>query len=247
MSDLTGRIALVSGASRGIGYQVGLGLARAGAHVIAIARTVGGLEDLDDQIQALGGTTTLVPMDLTDSAAIDRLGAAIYERWGKLDILVGNAGILGPLSPLGHIKPKDWDKAMAVNVTANWRLIRSLDPLLRQSDAGRALFMTSSAARQIHAYWGCYTITKAALEALIATWAAELAISKAKTNLIDPGPLRTALRAQAWPGEDPETVQKPAAIVDDVLRMTRPDFPDNGTVFSVLDQTSLALIDQSGS
>ncbi|MCB1475204.1 MAG: SDR family NAD(P)-dependent oxidoreductase [Rhodobiaceae bacterium] len=231
MTDLTGRIALVTGASRGIGYQVALGLAKAGAHVIAIARTVGGLEDLDDQIQAAGGSATLTPLDLTDFDGIDRLGAAIYDRWKKLDIIVGNAGMLGPLSPLGHVKPKDWDKVMAVNVTANWRLIRSLDPLIRQSDAGRALFMTSGAAHKLRPYWGPYAITKSALEALVGTWAAELAISDAKANLFNPGPIRTAMRAQAMPGEDPDTLKKPDAVVPDILRLVAPDQTSNGAVF----------------
>lgn len=233
MSNLEGRIALVTGASRGIGYQTALGLARAGAHVIAVARTVGGLEELDDEIQAAGGSATLVPADLTDFDAIDRLGAAIFERWKKLDILIGNAGMLGPLSPLGHVKPKDWDKVLAVNVTANWRLIRSLDPLIRQSDAGRALFLSSGAARRIRPYWGPYAVSKAALEALVATWAAELAISSATANLMNPGPIRTAMRAQAMPGEDPETLKKPAELVDEILRMVEPAFKANGALFEV--------------
>lgn len=168
-----GRIAVVTGASRGIGYFTARALAAEGAHVVAIARTVGGLEELDDEIRAAGGQATLVPVDLTDFDAIDRLGAALYERWKKLDILIGNAGILGGLSPLGHVSPKTWDKVMAINVTANWRLIRSLDPLLRQSDAGRVLFMSSGAAHKCKAYWGPYSVSKAAVEALVRTYAAE--------------------------------------------------------------------------
>ncbi len=170
---LKGRIALVTGASRGIGRATALELAKAGAHVIAVARTVGGLEELDDEIRAAGSAATLVPIDLKDFDAIDRLGAAVLERWGKLDILVGNAGMLGPLSPLGHVEPKAFDEVMAVNVTANWRLIRSLDPLLQASDAGRALFVSSGAAHKTMAYWGPYSISKAALQALAMTYAAE--------------------------------------------------------------------------
>ncbi|HEX9906584.1 MAG TPA: SDR family NAD(P)-dependent oxidoreductase, partial [Propylenella sp.] len=172
---LAGRIAVVTGASRGIGYFAAKGFAEAGAHVLAVARTVGGLEELDDEIKAAGGSATLVPLDLKDFAGIDRLGAAIHERWGRLDIFLANAGILGQLSPLGHIPPKVWDDVIAVNVTANWRLIRSLDPLLRQSDAGRALFISSGAARACRPFWGAYSVSKAALEALARTYAAEVA------------------------------------------------------------------------
>ena len=173
------RIALVTGASRGIGRAAALALAKSGAHVVALARTQGGLEELDDEIRALRPeepeATTLVPMDLRDFAAIDRLGEALNRRWGRLDAFVGNAGVLGLLTPLHQLDPKTWDDVMAVNVTANWRLIRSLDPLLRLSDAGRVAFITSGAASRadLRAYWGPYAVSKAALDALARTYAAE--------------------------------------------------------------------------
>ncbi|POF28811.1 SDR family NAD(P)-dependent oxidoreductase [Roseibium marinum] len=229
--DFEGRIALVTGASRGIGYQVAKQLGARGAHVIALARTVGGLEDLDDDIKAAGGQTTLVPVDLTDFDALDRLGAAIFERWKKLDILVGNAGMLGVLSPLGHIGPKDFEKVMAVNVTANWRLIRSLDPLLRQSDAGRALFLTSVQAQTCTAFWGLQATSKAAVEAMARTWANESRQTSMKINLMDPGPTRTGLRAKAMPGEIPENLATPAVVANDLLELLRPDVLETGRLF----------------
>ena len=158
------KIALVTGASRGLGREAALGLAKEGAHVIAVARTVGALEELDDEIQALGGTATLVPLDLKDFEALDRLGASIFERWGRLDAFLANAGVLGVLTPLGHLEPKTFQEAMDVNVTANYRMIRSFDPLLKASEAGRAVFVTSGAAIKHTAFWGCYAVTKAALE-----------------------------------------------------------------------------------
>ncbi len=175
MTSPSARIALVTGASRGIGRAMALALARRGAHVVALARTQGALDELDDEIGAMGGQATLVPCDLADFDALDRLGAALFDRFGRLDVLVGNGGILGPLTPLAHADPKDWNKVMAVNVTANWRLIRSLDPLLRASSAGRALFITSGAAHRarMKPYWGPYAVSKAALEAIARTYAAE--------------------------------------------------------------------------
>ncbi|WP_434052345.1 MAG: SDR family NAD(P)-dependent oxidoreductase [Roseibium sp.] len=229
--DLEGRIALVTGASRGIGYHLAKLLGARGAHVIALARTVGGLEDLDDEIKAAGGQTTLVPVDLTDFDALDRLGAAIFERWKKLDILVGNAGMLGVLSPLGHISPKDFEKVMAVNVTANWRLIRSLDPLLRQSDAGRALFLTSVQSQTLTAFWGLQSISKSAVEAMAKTWANESLQTNMKINLVDPGPTRTGLRAKAMPGETPENLPTPAEIAGEIVDLVSPDVYRTGGVF----------------
>lgn len=228
---LAGRIAVVTGASRGIGYVLARDIARAGAHVIAVARTVGGLEELDDEIRAFGGSATLVPFDLTDFDAIDRLGGVLYDRHGKLDILVGNAGTLGPISPLGHIAPKDWDKVMAVNVTANWRLIRSLDPLLRLSDAGRAVFVTSSAAHRIRAFWGAYAVSKAALETMVTTWARESEATPMKVNLLNPGPIRTAMRAQAMPGEDVETVDRPEVLLPALFSLLSPSLTVSGRVW----------------
>ena len=227
-----GKLAVVTGASRGIGYHLAKGLAAEGAHIVAIARTVGGLEDLDDEIQAAGGSATLVPLDLMDFEAIDRLGASIYERWGKLDMLVGNAGLLGILSPVGHIDPKDFEEVMAVNVTANYRLIRSLDPLLRASDAGRAVFISSGAAHKCKPYWGIYSVSKAALEALVRTYAGETATtSKVRANLVNPGPMRTAMRAKAMPGEDPETLPHPSEIVGPIMDLLSPAFDETGALY----------------
>lgn len=230
-TTLQGRVAVVTGASRGIGYHLSKALAAKGVHVIALARTVGGLEDLDDEIKGLGGSATLVPLDLMDYDGIDRLGAAIFERWGKLDMLVGNAGMLGGLSPLGHIDIKTFDKVMALNVTANWRLIRSLDPLLRQSDAGRAVFLTSSAAHKCKPFWGVYSASKAALEALVRTYAAETQSGTVRVNLLNPGAMRTAMRAKAMPGEDPETLPHPSEVAPQIISMLRPDFTDTGRLF----------------
>lgn len=229
--ELENRIAVVTGASRGIGKSAALALARKGAHVIALARTQGGLEELDDEIKALGGSATLVPADIKDFPALDRLGAAIHERWGKLDILLGNAGILGKLSPLGHIEPKSWDEVMAVNVTANWRLIRSLDPLLKRSDGGRAVFVTSGAAYKTFAYWGTYSISKAALEALVKTYAAEIATTAVTANMFSPGPTRTRMRALAMPGEDPMTLPSADEVAAQLVEMCLPSFRDNGAIY----------------
>lgn len=229
--ELENRIAVVTGASRGIGKAAALALAKRGAHVVAIARTQGGLEELDDEIKASGGSTTLVPADVKDYPALDRLGAAIHERWGKLDILVGNAGVLGKLSPLGHIEPKTWDEVMAVNVTANWRLIRSLDPLLKRSEDGRAIFVTSGAAHKAFAYWGTYSISKAALETLVRTYAAEISTTKVTANMFSPGPTRTRMRALAMPGEDPEILPTADEVAAQLVEMCRPSFKDNGATY----------------
>ena len=230
---LDNRIALITGASRGIGRAVALAFAKEGAHVIATARTQGALEELDDDIGRRGGSATLVPLDLTDGAGIDRLGAAIYERWGRLDILVGNAGMLGDLSPLGHIAPEDWDAIIALNLTANWRLIRSLDVLLRRSEAGRGIFVSSGVARSCKAYWGGYAVSKAALEALVKIWAAELEnTSTARVNLLNPGPIRTRLRAKAFPGEDPATLPTPEDLAPLFVEMARSDYDRNGEVIN---------------
>lgn len=228
---LENRVAVVTGASRGIGYAFARELASQGAHVIAHARTVGGLEELDSEIKAAGGSATLVPADICDYEATDRLGAAIHERWGKLDILVGNAGVLGKLTPLGHLEPKVWDEVMAVNVTANWRLIRSLDPLLQQSDAGRAVFVSSGAAHKCVAYWGAYSASKAALETLVKTYAAENQSNELRTNLLNPGPIRTAMRARAMPGEDPSTLPGPRELAHAAMRLCLPDCTDSGLIF----------------
>lgn len=205
---LDGRIALITGASRGIGAAVAKRFAEEGARLVLCARTSGALEEIDDEVRAVSGErATLVPMDLADFDAIDRLGAALYERHQRLDVLVGNAGLLGTMSPLGHIDPAVWDQVLAINLTANWRLIRSMDPLLRASPAGRAVFVTSGAARNPRAYWGIYGISKAALEHLVFTYAAETVKTNVRVNLLNPGPTRTAMRSQAYPGEDPMTLK----------------------------------------
>ena len=231
---LADRIALVTGASRGIGYAAALALAEAGAHVVASARTVGGLEELDDAIRAAGsgGSATLVPLDLKDHAGIDRLALALHERFGRLDALVGNAGILGPLSPLGHVEASAWDDVIAVNVTANWRLIRAMDPLLRASDAGRAVFVSSGVAALALAYWGPYAVSKAALEALARTYAAETASTKVRVNVLTPGPTRTRMRAQAMPGEDPMTLKTPDKVAEAIVELCLPSMQESGKLYA---------------
>jgi NAD(P)-dependent dehydrogenase (short-subunit alcohol dehydrogenase family) len=236
---LEGRIALITGASRGIGYHAAKAFAAAGAHVIAVARTTGGLEELDDEITAAGGSATLVPLDLTDYAGIDRLGGAIHERWGKLDILFANAAILGPLSPLGHVPPKEWDQVIAVNVTANWRLIRSLDPLLRQSDAGRVIVMSSASAHKCQPFWGPYSVSKASVEALARTYAEEIKKTPIRVILVHPGLMRTAMRAQAMPGEDPMSLTHPAELAPHLIEMASPNFDKTGVLFDFLTKSFL--------
>lgn len=228
--SLENRIILVTGASRGIGRAAAKALAAEGAHVIALARTVGGLEELDDEIKAVGGSATLVPLDLKDFEALDRLGASIFERWKKLDGFLGNAGVLGVLTPISHLQPKAFQELLDVNVTANWRLIRSLDPLLKLSDAGRAVFVSSGVARHPRAFWGGYTMSKAALEAIALTYAAECETSNVRVNLLNPGATRTAMRAKAMPGEDPATLPKPDDIAPLIVKMLSPSFTDNGTL-----------------
>lgn len=232
---LNNKIALVTGASRGIGAAVAKKYAAEGAHVILVARTVGGLEEVDDAIQKAGGKATLVPLDLMESAKIDELGGIIAQRFGKLDILVGNAGILGSLSPVSHITPKIWDRVMAINVTANWRLIRSFDALLRAAPAGRALFVTSGVTKHVHPYWGAYAASKAALEMMVKVYAAEIAITQATANLIDPGAVATNMRAEAMPGEDPATLPSPEDIADVFVRLAEPSSTINGQVVNAYD------------
>src|ERR1043166_6886591 len=255
---LADRIALVTGASRGIGAATALKLSEAGAHVVAVARTVGGLEELDDQIRAAGGSATLVPGDLKDFAAIDRLAGArsgsygaarvrgdlkdfaaidrlagaLAERYGRLDVLVGNAGLLGPLSPLGHVLPQAWDDVLAVNVTANWRLIRALDPLLQKSAGARVVFVTSGVASRVFAYWGPYSVTKSALEMLARIYAAENATTKVRVNLFNPGPIRPRMRAQAMPGEDPMTLATPDQAAEKIVELCLPSFEATGKLYN---------------
>jgi NAD(P)-dependent dehydrogenase (short-subunit alcohol dehydrogenase family) len=228
---LASRIALVTGASRGIGYAAALALARAGAHIVAVARTQGGLEELDDEIRKDGGSATLVPLNLTDSDGIARLGAALHERHGKLDILVGNAGVAGPSSPLGHINLKSWNDVMAVNVTANFQLIRCMEPLLKVSDAGRAVFITSGVANKALAYLGPYAASKAALETLARVWANETASTKLRVNLFSPGPIRTRMRAAVFPGEDPMDLDTPEQAAEFIVPMCSPEWSETGKFY----------------
>ncbi|MBB3949458.1 SDR family NAD(P)-dependent oxidoreductase [Aureimonas jatrophae] len=230
---LNGAVALVTGASRGIGYHLAKQLAAEGAHVVAVARTVGGLEELDDEIRAAGGAATLVPLDLADMTGIDRLGGAIHERWGKLDILVANAGVLGVLGPIGHIEAKVFERTMLLNVTSTWRVIRTVDPLLRASPAGRAIVLSSGAAHSCKAFWGLYAATKAADEAMVRSWANETANTALRVNSVNPGATRTAMRALAMPGEDPDTLPKPADVAARILPLAMPELTETGQLFDV--------------
>jgi NAD(P)-dependent dehydrogenase (short-subunit alcohol dehydrogenase family) len=228
---LASRIALVTGASRGIGYATALALAKAGAHIVAVARTQGGLEELDDAIRKDGGSATLVPLNLTDFDGIARLGAALHERHGKIDILVGNAGIAGPSSPLGHIDLKPWNDVITINVTANFQLIRCMEPLLRNSDAGRAVFISSSSASQAPAYRGPYAASKAALDTLVRAWANETASTPMRINLFNPGPVRTRMRATVFPGEDPMTLDTPEQVAEFIVPMCGPSWTETGKLY----------------
>lgn len=226
------KIAVVTGASRGIGYATCVALAKEGAHIIAIARTVGSLEALDDEIKSISGqSATLVPLDITDYEALDRLGGVIAEKYGKLDILIGNAATLGDITPISHLKPKVWQQLMDINVTANYRLIRSLDPLLRAADNGRAVFVGSSnIARDPRHFWGGYATSKAALECLVKTYALEIEKSNLRVNILNPGAIRTAMRARAVPGENPETLDTPQDLTPLILKICSADFQDNGKI-----------------
>ena len=231
--QLKDKVALVTGASRGIGYQLAKGLAAEGAHVIALARTVGGLEELDDEIKSAGGSATLVPLDLTDMGGIDRLGGAINERWGQLDVLVANAGMLGVLAPIGHIEAKTFEKTMTVNVTATWRLIRSVDPLLRKAETGRAIVISSGAAHSARAFWSLYAASKAATEALVRSWANETQSLPLRVNAVNPGATRTAMRALAMPGEDPKSLPTPREVAAKIVPLAFADVTETGKLFDV--------------
>lgn len=231
MNSLHNRIALITGASRGIGAAVAVRLAAEGAHVILAARDVKGLEATDDAIRAAGGTATLVPMDISKAEQIEMLAAQVAQRFGKLDILVGNAGALSDLTPLPHVAPDDWQRVMEVNTTANWQLIRCFDALLKASDAPRAMFVTSGVTEGAFAYWGPYCASKAALEALVKSYAAENAKTALRVNLIDPGIVRTRMRAQAFPGEDTAHLAEPEAITDIFVRLAAPGCTDTGRKF----------------
>ena len=229
---LKDRVALITGASRGIGAALAKGFAAEGAHVILTARTVGGLEEVDDEIQAAGGSATLVEMDLSDYPAIDRLGGNIYERWGKLDILIANGGVLGQLTPIHQYDPKIWEEVIAVNLTANQRLVRSMDPLLRLSDAGRAIFVSSGAAYNARPFWGAYAVSKAALDAMVRSYAAENVKSKLRINIVNPGATRTGMRAAAFPGEDPASLKTPEELLPLFLELASPDCVTHGDLIN---------------
>ena len=227
---LEGRIAVVTGASRGIGSAVAEAFAAAGAHVYAVARGREALEALAERIGAAGGAATMAPLDLADGRAIDRLGGAVAERHGRLDILVGNAAFLGALSPVGHIRPHDWERVVDISLSGNWRLLRAFDALLRSSDAGRVVFVTSGVARRPRAYWGAYAAAKAGLETLARVYAEEVRKTPVRVNLVDPGVVRTAMRATAMPGEDPTKLPPPQAIAETFLELASPSCDRHGDI-----------------
>ena len=227
---LDGSVALVTGASRGIGAATAVELARLGAHVVITARIQGGLEETDDAVRAVGGAATLLPLDLADGAQIDAIGPSLYQRFGRLDVLVHAAGALGRLTPVSHLQPDDWAEVVAVNLSAAWRLIRTGEPLLRAAEAGRAVFVTDARARAPRAYWGAYGATKAGMEHLVLTWAGELHITRVKVNLFDPGATATRLRGHAFPGEDPTTRRKPADVAPALAALCRPDEVRHGAL-----------------
>ena len=234
MGVLESRIALITGASRGIGAAVAERFAAEGARLVLAARTPGALEEIDDRIAAAAGgaEVVLVPIDLAEHDRIDAMAAAVAERFGRLDILVGNAAVLGGLAPLAHVEPERWAEAVNVNVTANWRLIRAFEPLLRRSPAGRAIFVTSGAARGDFPYWGPYAASKAALEALVRTWAAELEKTGIRVNILSPGIVRTRMRAEAMPGEDPTSLPPPESIAGAFVELASADCRRHGETVS---------------
>jgi NAD(P)-dependent dehydrogenase (short-subunit alcohol dehydrogenase family) len=228
--ELDGAVALVTGASRGIGAAVAVELARHGAHVVITGRTQGGLEETDDAVRAAGSTATLLPLDLMEGEQIDAIGPALFQRFGRLDVLVHNAGTLGKLTPVGHIQPADWADVVGVNLTASWRLIRTCDPLLRLAAAGRAVFVTESRAREPRAYWGAMGATKAGMEHLVLTWAQEVATTSLRVNLFDPGPVATRMRLRAFPGEDRAALPAPEAVAPALAALCLPVEQRNGAL-----------------
>ncbi len=227
---LQGKVALITGASRGIGAAVAVAFAREGAELVLVARDMRGLEATDDRVQEVGGKCTLVPLDLSDAPKVDALAPWLLEQYGRLDILIGNAAILGPLMPLAQVSPQDWQQTLDINLTANWRLLRVCDPLLRSASAGRAVFVTSGVTQGVFPYWGPYAVTKTALEALIRTYAAEVKDTPVRANLLDPGVVRTQMRATAMPGENPLVLPLPETLVEDFIQCCLPQFTQNGVV-----------------
>jgi len=232
-APLADNVALVTGASRGIGAATAVALARLGAHVVLTARTPGGLEETDDAIRAAGGSATLLPLDLQEQEQVDAVGPSLYQRFGRLDVLVHCAGALGRLTPVAHIMPKDWADALGVNLTATWRLIRTCDPLLRSAPAGRAVFVTDARARVPLAYWGAYGATKAGMDHLVLTWADELRQTRLRVNLFDPGVVATKLRSWAFPGEDPAGLPRPEDIAPALARLCLPSETRHGAVIDI--------------
>ena len=230
---LDGRVALVTGASRGLGAAVALRYVAEGAHVVILARDVKTLEATDDAIRAKGQSATLVPLDLRQSDQLDQMAAALLQRFGRLDVLASCAGTLGHLAPIGHFEPALWQELIEVNLTANWRLIRALDPLLRLSSGGRAIFATCKAARSFTPFWGAYAASKAALEAMVRTYAGEMAQSTVRANLVDPGPLRTEIRRAAFPFEDPGTVKPPEDATDPFVTLAEASCETNGELIAL--------------
>ena len=228
---LAGSIALVTGASRGIGRAIALTLARAGAHIVAVARTTGALEEIDDAARACDSSATLVPLDMCDYAGIYRLASELNQRYERLDVMVGNAGVVGQRSPLDHIDPQNWDEVMAVNVTANWHLVRAMDALLKRSPAGRAVFITSGAATHARAYSGAYSVSKAALNVMARVYAAETDSTALRVNLFNPGPTRTGMRTQVMPGEDPMTLPTPENVAAKILPLCLPSCGETGKLY----------------
>ena len=227
------KVALVTGASRGIGAAVARQLARAGMHVVLTARTEGGLAEVDDAIRAEGGSATLLPLDLLDGAGLDMIGPSIFDRFGRLDVLVHSAGALGKLTPVAHILPADWNSVVGVNLAAAWRLIRSCDPVLRAAPSGRAVFLTTHRAAEPRAYWGAYGATKAALDHLVLTWAHEVATTALRVNLVDPGPVAGRIRTEAFPGEDPSTLAKPDDVAPAIAALCNELETRHGQIISV--------------
>ncbi len=231
--SLSGRVALVTGASRGIGYHLALELATRGAHIIALARTVSGLTELDNKIREKGACATLIPLDLHHMENIDTLSVSISKRWKKLDIMVASAGILGTLSPIAHIENMVFEDVFQINLISQWRLMKAMEPLLRKSNAGRAILLSSSVAHVARAFWGPYAASKAALEIIARCWAEELKQTPIKINCVDPGATRTAMRAQAMPGEDPQTLPSPQDVATKIVHLSSPDLKETGRLFNV--------------
>lgn len=230
---LDGKVALITGASRGIGAAVAERFAREGAHVVLAARTVGGLEEVDDRLRAFGAEATLVPLDLRDFIKIDELAAALYQRYGRLDILVANAAEFGVFTPLAHLDPTVWSEVIELNLTANWRLIRAMDPLLRAAEHGRAIFVTSALGREALPYYGPYAVSKAGLETLAKIYAGEVARTAVRVNLIDPGVVRTRLRARIFPGEDASRLPAPESVTDAFLGLAVAECDRNGDIVTI--------------